>query len=57
MAGWTVKNLQQFPQARVVRAAAGESEGKVAFTECDIVHSAFSGQALIRSERIGNNTS
>jgi FkbM family methyltransferase len=43
IAGWTVKNLQQFPQARVVRAAAGESEGKATFTECDLARSAFSG--------------
>jgi hypothetical protein len=51
MAGWTVKNLQQLPQARVVKAAAGQSKGKAAFTECDIVPSAFSGQGT--EERLG----
>jgi len=53
MAGWTVTNLQQFLQARVVKAAAGQSKGKAAFSECDIVHSAFSGQGTDREERIG----
>jgi FkbM family methyltransferase len=53
MAGWTVKNLEQFPQARVVKAAAGQSKGKAAFTECDIVHSAFSGQGTDPEEGIG----
>ena len=53
MAGWTVKNLQQFPQARVVTAAAGQSKGKAKFTECDIVHSAFSGQGTDPEKSIG----
>jgi FkbM family methyltransferase len=53
MAGWTVKNLQQYPQSRVVKAAAGQSKGKAAFTECDIVHSAFSGQGIDPEKGIG----
>jgi FkbM family methyltransferase len=50
---WTVKNLHQFPQSRVVKAAAGRSKGKVAFTECDIARSAFSRQGADPYERIG----
>jgi FkbM family methyltransferase len=53
MAGWTVKNLQQYPQARVVKAAAGQSKGKASFTECNIVHSAFSGQGTGSENSIG----
>ena len=53
MAGWTVKNLQQYPQSRVVEAAVGQSKGKAAFTECDIVHSAFSGQGIDPEKGIG----
>jgi protein-L-isoaspartate O-methyltransferase len=37
IAGWTVKNLQRFPQARVVKAAVGQSKGKAEFTEYDIL--------------------
>lgn len=46
IAGWTAKNLKRFPQARLVRAAAGQSAGKAAFTECDIACSAFSGHYI-----------
>jgi FkbM family methyltransferase len=53
MSGWTLKNLQQFPQARVVKAAAGQSKGKAVFTECDIAHSAFSGQGTALEEGVG----
>lgn len=44
IADWTVKNLRQFPQARVVRAAAGQSKGKTVFTQCEMAKSAFSGE-------------
>jgi FkbM family methyltransferase len=40
---WTIRNLEQFPQARVVKAAVGDSKGKVEFRELDIIRSAFSG--------------
>lgn len=53
MAGWTVKNLQQFPQSRVVKAAAGQSKGKAMFNECDVIHSAFSGQGTDSEKNIG----
>jgi FkbM family methyltransferase len=53
MAGWTATNLQQYPQARVVKAAAGQSKGKALFTECDIIHSAFSGQGTGSEKDIG----
>jgi len=43
IAGCTVKNLQRFPQARVVKAAVGQSKGKAEFREYDILRSAFSG--------------
>ena len=45
IAGWTVKNLQRFPQARVVKAAVGQSKGRAVFSEFDIARSAFSGQS------------
>jgi FkbM family methyltransferase len=44
IAGWTAKNLHRFPQARMVKAAAGQSKGKATFTQCDMARSAFSGQ-------------
>jgi FkbM family methyltransferase len=44
IADWTIKNLQQYPQARLVKAAAGESKGLMTFTQCDLMRSAFSGQ-------------
>jgi len=53
IAGWTVKNLQRFPQARVVKTAAGQSKGKAVFTECDIAHSAFSGQSTDPNVGVG----
>jgi FkbM family methyltransferase len=53
VAGWTAKNLQQYPQARVVKAAAGQLKGKALFTEYDIVHSAFSGQGARSEKGIG----
>ena len=51
--GWTVKNLQRFPQARVVKAVAGQSKGKAVFTECDIARSAFSGQSIDPNAGVG----
>lgn len=44
LADWTIKNLQKFPQARVVKAAAGQSKGKAEFTEYELARSAFSGE-------------
>jgi FkbM family methyltransferase len=38
IASWTVKNLQRFPQTRVIKAAVGQSKGKAEFTEYDIIH-------------------
>jgi FkbM family methyltransferase len=51
IAGWAAKNLQRFPQARVVKAAVGQSNGMIDFGECEIVHSAFSG-AGIQSDQL-----
>jgi FkbM family methyltransferase len=53
IAAWTVKNLQQYRQARVVKAAAGQSKGTAMFTECDIIHSAFSGHGTDSEKGIG----
>ena len=53
IAGWTVKNLQRFPQARVVKAAVGQSKGIAEFTECDIARSAFSGQSTDPNAGVG----
>jgi FkbM family methyltransferase len=53
ISGWTVKNLRRFPQARVVKVAAGQSRGKLVFTECDIARSAFSGQATEPNAGVG----
>jgi FkbM family methyltransferase len=53
IAGWTVRNLQRFPHARVLKAAAGQSKGKAVFTECDIAHSAFSGQRIDHNVGVG----
>jgi FkbM family methyltransferase len=43
---WTARNLEQFPNARIVRAAAGEATGTIQFTELEILRSAFSGAAI-----------
>jgi len=53
IAGWAVRNLQRFPQARVLKAAAGQSKGRAVFTECDIAHSAFSGQSSDVNSGVG----
>jgi FkbM family methyltransferase len=53
IAGWTAKNLKRFPQARVVKAAAGQSKGKAVFTECDIARSSFSGQTTDPNAGVG----
>ena len=55
IAGWTVKNLQRFHQARVVRAAAGQSKEKTAFIECDIDRSASAARVLILMLVSGDN--
>jgi len=40
---WTVRNLQPFPQCRVVPSAVGDFNGLVEFSEMDLLRSAFSG--------------
>jgi FkbM family methyltransferase len=53
IATWTVKNLRQFPQARLVKAAVGESQGKTKFFQHDILRSAFSGQSADLGQDVG----
>jgi FkbM family methyltransferase len=53
IADWTVKNLRQFPQARVLKAAAGQSKGKAEFTQCDMARSAFSGEGTDSEKGVG----
>jgi hypothetical protein len=47
------KESSTIPSGKVVKGAAGQSKGKAAFTECDIVHSALSGQSTDPEEPIG----
>jgi FkbM family methyltransferase len=42
---WTKRNLECYPQCRVVEAALGEFSGSLEFPEMDIFRSAFSGRA------------
>ena len=53
IADWTAKNLRQFPQARVLKAAAGQSKGKAEFTQCDMARSAFSGESTDSEKGVG----
>jgi FkbM family methyltransferase len=43
IAAWARINLQKYPQARLVQAAAGESSGVADFEDLGIMRSAFSG--------------
>jgi FkbM family methyltransferase len=53
IASWTVRNLQRFPQARVIKAAVGQSKGKAEFKEHDILRSVFSGSGTAPHQGVG----
>jgi FkbM family methyltransferase len=46
IAEWTGRNLRPYPQARLVKMAAGDDTGIADFIECDLARSGFSGRPL-----------
>jgi FkbM family methyltransferase len=51
IAAWAARNLERFPQSRLIESAVGESCGRMDFFELNVLSSAFSGRAATTAGR------